>query len=1060
MSEFRYENGQFIIENYDNQKPFASFLPGVAGLNGIPTWVYYTNRGQGIAGFGVENKNGAIFDFVPANVAYKRTELNGFRTFVKANGRVHELFSSFTEDDVLRKMVIEANSVGFIEVNKTLGIEITVKYFTVTEATYPGLIRRVSFTNLSGSCLDLEIVDGLMTMWPYKNDDFVIKSMSNLAVAWFETYNAENHMPFFRNRATTDDSAAVGSVEAGHFYAAYSSISSEPLPVIFDPDILFGEQTGLIRPTRFVKEALCELLKDDQVSANKLPCAFSAYVGKLEDTLTISSVLGKVSTIDQLKSLGSEFSINYFNQMEARAYEVIDHLLRDVEGTTAYPAFDAYIKQCYLDNFLRGGYPLLFEGKQGPIVYHVYSRIHGDMEREYNDFYVEPAYYSHGNGNFRDVNQNRRSDVYFVKEAGLYNIKQFMDLLQLDGQNPLVIKGSRLSLSEADAREVLNGLGAGAGVGSGTEALLPLLTKSFTPGELLTATENLKLNLGISNEAFLALVLKKAVQENQAAYGHGFWVDHWTYNMDLVDNYLCVFPDLVEELLYKEDFKYFKSPDRVLPRHKKYVVTAEGKVRQYDAIFRDENQLALEGFDCDGTNWTTLQNGSVLRTNLAVKLLILTLNKMTNFDPSGLGIMMNSDKPGWNDAMNGLPGLFGSSVSEVIEIQRVIAFLIDGLTKFPRTHQVIEEVAVLMVQYQELLEKKRASKIDALSFWEGVQTAAESYLASIEAPISGATVAFSNESVIELLSLMKESVEDSIERASQIGEGIIPSYFIHEATDYVVNEGQFHPVNGLQTVTVKAWKCRRLPHYLEAPARYLKQLKHKEQAQLLFHNIKNSGMYDEKLKMYVTSESLEGETLEIGRTRAFTPGWLERESVFMHMSYKYLLGLLKSGLYSDYYTALDTALPPFMDPAVYGRSILENSSFIASSRNPNPKNHGRGFVSRLTGTTSEMITMWLYMMTGPRLFSCDGELSFQLMPILRSDYFNSSNQVSFTLFKDILVTYDNPKRKNTFGQDGVSPSVYHVAFKNGESMAMSKVTKEVALKIRNGEVSHIQVILE
>ena len=80
MSNYRYENQRFIIENYDEQKPFASFLPGVAGVNGIPMWVYYTNRGQGIAGFGIENKNGSIMDFVPANVAYRRTEQQGFRT--------------------------------------------------------------------------------------------------------------------------------------------------------------------------------------------------------------------------------------------------------------------------------------------------------------------------------------------------------------------------------------------------------------------------------------------------------------------------------------------------------------------------------------------------------------------------------------------------------------------------------------------------------------------------------------------------------------------------------------------------------------------------------------------------------------------------------------------------------------------------------------------------------------------------------------------------------------------------------------------------------------------
>jgi len=77
---YSYDNQQYRIKDYNKQKPFASFLPGIAGLKGIPMWVYYTNRGQGIAGFGIENKNGSIMDFVPANVAYRRTEQQGFRT--------------------------------------------------------------------------------------------------------------------------------------------------------------------------------------------------------------------------------------------------------------------------------------------------------------------------------------------------------------------------------------------------------------------------------------------------------------------------------------------------------------------------------------------------------------------------------------------------------------------------------------------------------------------------------------------------------------------------------------------------------------------------------------------------------------------------------------------------------------------------------------------------------------------------------------------------------------------------------------------------------------------
>ena len=43
------DDKRFIIENYNWSKPFSNFLPGIAGKWGIPLWVYYVNRVQGIS---------------------------------------------------------------------------------------------------------------------------------------------------------------------------------------------------------------------------------------------------------------------------------------------------------------------------------------------------------------------------------------------------------------------------------------------------------------------------------------------------------------------------------------------------------------------------------------------------------------------------------------------------------------------------------------------------------------------------------------------------------------------------------------------------------------------------------------------------------------------------------------------------------------------------------------------------------------------------------------------------------------------------------------------------
>ncbi len=119
--------------------------------------------------------------------------------------------------------------------------------------------------------------------------------------------------------------------------------------------------------------------------------------------------------------------------------------------------------------------------------------------------------------------------------------------------------------------------------------------------------------------------------------------------------------------------------------------------------------------------------------------------------------------------------------------------------------------------------------------------------------------------------------------------------------------------------------------------------------------------------------------MEIGRLRAFTPGWLENEFDFLHMEYKYLLELLRAGLYEEFFEDFRNTLVAFQDPAGYGRSPLENSSFIVSSAHPDKSQHGRGFVARLTGATAEFLSMWNLMMVGQEPFFIDDG---QLVPAL------------------------------------------------------------------------------
>jgi hypothetical protein len=65
--------------------------------------------------------------------------------------------------------------------------------------------------------------------------------------------------------------------------------------------------------------------------------------------------------------------------------------------------------------------------------------------------------------------------------------------------------------------------------------------------------------LGHNHHCYLLLILAVIV-----VVQNGFWADHWTYHLDLVENYLTVFPEKEEYMLYDEEpIPFFSSPAQV-----------------------------------------------------------------------------------------------------------------------------------------------------------------------------------------------------------------------------------------------------------------------------------------------------------------------------------------------------------------------------------------------------------------------------------------------------------------------------------------------------------------
>jgi hypothetical protein len=222
--------------------------------------------------------------------------------------------------------------------------------------------------------------------------------------------------------------------------------------------------------------------------------------------------------------------------------------------------------------------------------------------------------------------------------------------------------------------------------------------------------------------------------------------------------------------------------------------------------------------------------------------------------------------------------------------------------------------------------------------------------------------------------------------------------------------------------------------------------------------------------MYKINESLEGVSKEVGRSSVFTPGWLENESIWLHMEYKYLLEILRSGLYKEFFEEFKNVLVPFQNPARYGRSVFENSSFIVSSAFPDGKLHGRGFVARLSGSTAEMINIWLLMNVGEKPFFLneEDELCLRFRPALPRWLFTKKaqdgfpkNSYAFRFLGKTIVVYHNPKMKNTQGPNSAKPRFIVLKYNDGRKIEIKKdiIPFPYSRDIRERKVEKIDIYL-
>lgn len=103
-----------------------------------------------------------------------------------------------------------------------------------------------------------------------------------------------------------------------------------------------------------------------QVTQNLFPCCFLPVMAVLApgESAAVYSLYGQAENKRQVAALSQcAAAPGWFAKKRQEAADLTDELCAPITAQTADPIFDAYAKQSWLDNFLRGGVPTCFPGR-------------------------------------------------------------------------------------------------------------------------------------------------------------------------------------------------------------------------------------------------------------------------------------------------------------------------------------------------------------------------------------------------------------------------------------------------------------------------------------------------------------------------------------------------------------------------------------------------------------------------------------------------------------------------------------------------------------------------
>lgn len=661
-------------------------------------WMYISSNGALTAGR--KNRDNALFPYYTDDKIHDLREKTGSRTILLIKRDCETiLWEPFTDDSIrfygaVRNLYknIYGNRIIFEEINTALGL--CFRYEWCNSEKF-GFVKASTIINYTEKAITIEVLDGLMNIMPSGLDYIFQNEYSNLADAYKKNEKAEDsNLGLFMLSAIPVDRAEPS--EALFATTVWSTgFEGKEIILISARQLDHFIQTGTIQAEYSIRAARGAYFinaglklkphdKKQWFTIAEINQSTTAVVN-LNHFITHTEKLSRLirddinkgtENLKRLVSHSDGFQVTNTDICTARHYtNTLFNIMRGGVFLNGYQVdkadFGLYLNQNNMKlgkesekwlselpdsisyNFLlqeavkSGNTDLIrIASEYLPLTF---SRRHGDPSRPWNIFSIETKHedgsvkYAY-EGNWRDIFQNWEALCYSFPEFTEGIIGKFVNASTIDGYNPYRIM-----------RE------------------------------------------GIDWE----------VPEPDDPWAYiGYWGDHQVIYLQKLCELSAVFhPGKLEQLLTDSIYTYANVPYRIKPYGEIVKNPKDTVVFDFELNEKINAESAVIG--ADAKLLKSRQDGQIYKVNLAEKVLVALLSKMSNFIPEA-GIWLNTQRPEWNDANNALVGN-GTSMVTLYYLRRFLKFWDEKFSQLGgECIEISEEVASLFGHIQQFLQQQKA----------------------------------------------------------------------------------------------------------------------------------------------------------------------------------------------------------------------------------------------------------------------------------------------------------------------------------------------------------------